>query len=361
MSEHGHACTRRNALRLLAGSVGLLAACQSPVSPVPPVPPAPSAPTSTAVPTVAPTVRTATPVPPTATAVPTAAPTATAAPTPTSSPTAVTPPVLASAIDAALQRGMQRGATPGGVVVIYHRGRELLRAAYGSSYAFEAGGVRAKQPIAATVETLYDLASLTKLFTATCVMRLVEHGRVRLDEPAARYVPDFGANNKGAITVRQLLTHVAGLPADIPIWESPGSAADRLRMALEVAPTDPPGRVYRYSDVGFIALGHLVEEVGGLSLEEAVRGWISAPLGLATLQFRPPVELKTRIAATEDAADPPRGLVWGEVHDPSAWSLGGIAGHAGLFCTARDVGLFGQAFLDGGGPLLGRDTVAEMT
>ena len=298
--------------------------------------------------------------PPTATAVlPTAVPTATLAPT--AVPTVNTPPALAAAIEAAFDRAIQRGVLPGGVVVIRQQGAQLLSAAYGRSYAYESKTTRAAEPIAATPDTLYDFASLTKLFTATCVMRLVEQGRLDLDGPVAAHLPDFAANRKDTITVRQLLTHTSGLPALIELWKVAPTSEARLQRALAVAPLDPPGTTFRYSDLGFMALGKLVEEVAGQSLDSAVRAWISQPLRLQSVQFRPPVELKPRIAATEDQADPKRGLVWGEVHDPSAWSLGGVAGHAGLFGSAHDLATFGQAFLDGGEPLLASKTMAEMT
>jgi uncharacterized protein YbbC (DUF1343 family)/CubicO group peptidase (beta-lactamase class C family) len=206
---------------------------------------------------------------------------------------------------------------------------------------------------------LYDFASLTKLFTATCVMRLVEQDKMALDEPASSYLPDFGANGKSAITIRQLLTHTSGLPALIELWKVAPTPETRRARALNVKPTDPPGRVYRYSDVGFMALGWLVEEVSAVTLERAIHDWITTPLGLTSITFRPKNEQRPQIAAAEDQADPPRGLIWGEVHDPSAWALGGVGGHAGLFGTATDLAAFGQSFLTGG--LLARSTVAEMT
>jgi serine-type D-Ala-D-Ala carboxypeptidase len=360
-----HRLSRRDVLWLVSGGAASFAvSCvvSSAPSPTPeavsasptstPVPqPAAAPPTATALPTLAPTVA------PTAQPVPTATP----VPTPTPIPTLATPPALAAAVDTALERAIARGALPSGSVVIRYQGAEWLRSASGNSFAFESKTKRAAEPIAATPDTLYDFASLTKLFTATCVMRLVEQGRVALDEPVARYVPMFGSAGKDRITVRQLLTHTGGLPAFIPVWQHEGTPEDRLRVALEVKPTDPPGSVFRYSDMGFIALGRLVDEVSGLPLDRAVRTWITEPLGLVSIAFLPSPELKPRIAATEVAAEPPRGLVWGEVHDPNAWSLGGVAGHAGLFGTARDLATFGQVFLDGGGALLRTETVAEMT
>jgi serine-type D-Ala-D-Ala carboxypeptidase len=348
-----HRLSRRDLLWLLSGGAASLAVSCIVSSPSSPTPEA----VSVSSPVLQPATAVPTADPPTPTAQPTLAPTVAATATPI--PTATTVPT-ATPIPT-LERAIARGALPSGSVLIRYQGAEWLRSAYGNSFAFASKTKRSAEPIAATPDTLYDYASLTKLFTATCVMRLVEQGRVALDEPVARYVPVFGSAGKDRITVRQLLTHTGGLPAFIPVWQREGTPEDRLRVALEVKPTDPPGSVFRYSDMGFIALGRLVDEVSGLPLDRAVRTWITEPLGLGSIGFLPSPELKPRIAATEDAAEPPRGLVWGEVHDPNAWSLGGVAGHAGVFGTARDLATFGQVFLDGGGALLRTETVEEMT
>jgi CubicO group peptidase (beta-lactamase class C family) len=261
--------------------------------------------------------------------------------------------------------GIERGAFPGGVVLVRHRGSVILRAAYGSTLKYMSATTLAPEPIPARTDTLYDLASISKLFTATCALRLVEDGKLRLDDAVARFLPEFGSNGKEAITIRQVLTHSAGLPAYLKLWELEPTPAARLRRALEVAPTDPPGTVYRYSDLGLIALGHLVEQVAGAGLDRVVAGTVTEPLQLRHVQYRPPAALKPLIAPTEDESAVGRGLVWGEVHDENAWYLGGVAGHAGLFGTADELGVFAQAFLDGGtrggARLLRPETVAEMT
>jgi CubicO group peptidase (beta-lactamase class C family) len=250
---------------------------------------------------------------------------------------------------------------PGGVVLIRHKGRQLLHTAYGLSRKYEAIGQNSAEPIAATTDTLYDLASITKLFTTTCALRLVEQGKLHLDDPVARALPEFAANGKGAITLRQLLTHTSGLPDYLKLWELEDSPEARLARVLRTAPLSPPGAVFKYSDLGLIALGHLVARVAGMSLDRAVHAMVTQPLGLSSTLYRPPLELKRRIAPTEDESNVGRGMVWGEVHDENAWSLGGVAGHAGVFGTAADLATFAQVYLDGGAPLLKPATVAEMT
>jgi CubicO group peptidase (beta-lactamase class C family) len=276
-------------------------------------------------------------------------------PTPTSS------PALAQAVQTAMERAIQRGVQPGGVVLIRHRGQQILHAAFGLSRKYEAIGQNTADPIAATTETLYDLASISKLYTTTCAMRLVEQGKLALDDPVARTLPAFAANGKGAITLRQLLTHTSGLPDYLKLWELEASPAARLERVLRTSPLSPPGTAFKYSDLGLIVLGHLVAQVAGLPLERAVRDLVTQPLGLSSTLYRPPLELERRIAPTEDETNVGRGMVWGEVHDENAWSLGGVAGHAGLFSTAADLAAFAQVYLDGGAPLLRPDTVAEMT
>ena len=315
-----------------------------------------------ATPTAPPPAATSTP-PPT----PTAVPTATAMPTvtPTLAPTPVAPPALAAAVESAFQRAMQRNALPGGVALVRFKGVLLLLQAYGLSRKYEAGAKLSANPIPAAPDTLYDLASITKLFTTTCVMRLVEQGRLALDEPVARRMPEFATGGKDQVTLRQLLTHTSGLPDYLKLWELEPTAEARVQRVLSTPLLDPPGRVFRYSDLGLIAIGHLVELVTGSSLDVAVRDMVTEPLQLRDTLYRPPADLKARIAPTEDEDGVGRGMVWGEVHDENAWSLGGVAGHAGLFSTAADLDRLAQLYLNGGEldgrRLLEPETVAEMT
>jgi CubicO group peptidase (beta-lactamase class C family) len=356
---------RRDALVLLVGgSMSLLLGdCVA-------TPSAPTMTVPTPLPTVAPTGVPNTPVPATrvpptpvpATAIPpTLVPTPRPTMPPTPMPTPTPSPALAQAVQTAMERAIQRGVQPGGVVLIRHRGQPLLHAAFGLSRKYEAIGLNTADSIAATTDTLYDLASISKLFTTTCVMRLVEQGKLGLDDPVARSVPEFAANGKGAITLRQLLTHTSGLVDYSKLWELEDSPGARLARVLRTAPLNPPGTVFKYSDLGLIVLGHLVSQVAGMSLDRAVRDLVTQPLGLSSTLYRPPPELKRRIAPTEDESNVGRGMVWGEVHDENAWSLGGVAGHAGLFGTAADLAAFAQVYLDGGAPLLRPESVAEMT
>jgi CubicO group peptidase (beta-lactamase class C family) len=284
-------------------------------------------------------------------------------PTPTS---IVEPsPALDAAIEAEIQGAIQANAVPGGVACIRYDGKQILIAAYGLSRKFDAPGILAASPIPAATDTLYDLASITKLFTATAAMRLVEQGKLTLDEPVAHWLPDFAAGGKQDVTLRQLLTHTSGLPADLELWNLESTADARIERVLVTPVLNPPGKVFRYSDLGLIATGHLLEQIVGASLDRIIRDLVTDPLRLDRLMFRPPAELQRRIAATEFETDPDRGLVWGDVHDESAWSLGGVAGHAGLFGSAEQLGRFGQLFLDDGlldgVRLLHTDTIAEMT
>jgi uncharacterized protein YbbC (DUF1343 family)/CubicO group peptidase (beta-lactamase class C family) len=264
-----------------------------------------------------------------------------------------------------MTRASQRGVQPGGVVLIKHRGATILHAAYGLSRKYATLDTLAPDPIPATTDTLYDLASISKLFTTTVVMRLVEQGKLSLDDPVAATLPEFAANGKGAITLRHLLTHTSGLPDYLKLWELEDSPEARVRRVLRTAPLNPPGRVFRYSDLGLITLGKVAEEVGGGGLDKLVRDLVTTPLGLQATMYRPPAELKKRIAPTEDESNVGRDMVWGEVHDENAWSLDGVGGHAGLFGTAEDLAVFAQMYLDGGSfrgtQLLKRETVAEMT
>lgn len=272
---------------------------------------------------------------------------------------------LRSEIDRAARTAIEAGATPGAVVLVRLRNQVVHHAAYGSSLTHQTATTRAPSPITAQADTIYDLASLSKLFTATCLVRLAEDGKLSLDEPVAKWLPEFAANGKAALTVRQVITHSAGLPSFLPLWQSDPTREARLTRALEVAPTAAPGTRVLYSDLGLIALGQLVERIYGAALDRAVAELVMLPLRLSQTRYRPPADLRPRIAPTEFQESTERGLVWGEVHDENAWALGGVAGHAGLFGTAADVGVFGQVFLDsgalGGRRLLRPESVAEMT
>ncbi|MGK5740414.1 serine hydrolase [Micromonospora sp. URMC 103] len=208
----------------------------------------------------------------------------------------------------------------------------------------------ADQQIPMRPDTIFDLASVSKLFTTIVVMQQVERGRIDLDAPVARYLPEFAAGGKEAVTVRMLLTHSSGLPAFTALWSRYPTPAERFAAALAtpLAAGATPGGQYVYSDLGLIALGVLVERVTGRPLADLVRDGVTAPLGMTDTGYNPGPERRARIAATEYQPYAGRGMVWGEVHDENAWSLGGVAGHAGVFSTATDLAVLCQSLLNGG-------------
>lgn len=237
------------------------------------------------------------------------------------------------------------------VGVMGHQGRIVSRhtMGYARQYADGQGTpLLESERIAARPDTIYDLASITKLFTSILIMQLVEQGRVELDTPYAHYVPEFGNHGKDAITVRQLLTHTSGLVAWLPLWSAYPDPASRIRAVMETTPATAPGTAYEYSDLNLISLGVLAEQMTGTSLDVLLQQRIAHPVGLRDTGYHPDRSKLRRIAATEYQQSPPRGLVWGQVHDENAWSLGGVAGHAGVFSTAGDLAILAQTMLNGG-------------
>ncbi|MEU8884023.1 serine hydrolase [Streptomyces hydrogenans] len=212
-------------------------------------------------------------------------------------------------------------------------------------------GLAPEQRVPMTPDTVFDVASLTKLFTAILAVRQVERGALDLGERVAAYLPEFGRAGKAGITVRQLLGHTSGLRAELPLYEAPDREA-RLRLLWDEAPLDPPGTAYRYSDLNLIVLHQLLERITGRGLETLLHEGITGPLGMSRTRFVPPPSWRAGTAATEDARRPwarlDRGMVRGEVHDENAYAMGGVAGHAGVFSRARDLAVLARALLDGG-------------
>lgn len=248
-----------------------------------------------------------------------------------------------------------------GVVVDQYATGEALR------YA-DAGGTElpAEEQVPMRTDTIFDMASVTKLFTSIAVMQLVEEGKVALDAPVARYLPEFATNGKEHVTVEQLLTHTSGLDADPTpsLWQGYPDIPSRRKAVLDSPLVHEPGSAYLYSDINLMTLGFLVEQVTGAPLDKVVHDRITAPLGMRDTGYNPPASELGRIAATEYETDPPRGLVRGQVHDENAWALGGVSGHAGIFSTAGDLAVLGQTILNGGtyhgARILQPDTVREM-
>ncbi|MEU3658784.1 serine hydrolase domain-containing protein [Streptomyces sp. NPDC032940] len=210
-----------------------------------------------------------------------------------------------------------------------------------------------------TVGTPFDLASLTKLFTAVAAVQQIERGTLGIDAEVGAYLPDFRGAAAHGVTVRQLLTHTSGLRPELPLYDC-ADGEERLRRLRAEPPVGVPG-TYCYSDLNMLLLQHVLERVSGRRLDVLVRDGITRPLGMTATRFGP----CPGAAATEDQRRPwaklDRGMLRGVVHDENAWALGGVTGHAGLFSTARDLAVFCRALLAGGsyGParILGPDFV----
>ncbi len=269
-------------------------------------------------------------------------------------------------IDKVIQSAIEQNLIPGAVVLVARRGVIVKEKAYGLAAKYRDDEFTLKaEPIRMQTDTIFDLASISKLLTSTAVMQLAEQGRIQLDQPVAAYLPAFAANDKEQVTVRQLLTHTSGFPAYIPLYKKGDDRAERLQIVLRHPLSGKPGSAYVYSDLNMITLGALVEKQAGMPLDAYIHERILLPLGMSQTMFNPPKPLRKKIAATEFQTAPDRGLVWGEVQDENAWALGGVAGHAGLFGTARDLAVFAQMMLNGGTydgkRILSAQSVAWMT
>ena len=208
--------------------------------------------------------------------------------------------------------------------------------------------------------TIWDLASLTKVVgTTTAVMQLVDAGRLALDAPVQRYLPQWTGRDKDRVTVRHLLTHSAGLPSWRPLHKESTSPEGALALVLATELDTVPGARMVYSDLGIVLLAQVVERVSGERLDAYLARHVFEPLGMRETMYRPPAALRERIAPTE--WDPWRQRhLRGEVHDENAFALGGVAGHAGLFSSGHDLARFARMYL-GGGALDGRRIVSEAT
>ena len=228
---------------------------------------------------------------------------------------------------------------PGAVVLVGRQGKVVWRHAYGNR-------TLEPQTEPMTLDTIFDLASLTKVVaTATSVMILVERGQVRLGDPVARYIPEFAEMGKRNITVEQLMTHRSGFPPDNDIKDYEQGPAKAFENIWHLTPISEPGSRFIYSDVNYIVLAELIRRVSGKPLDEFSAENIFRPLGMKDTAFKLAARLQPRIAPTEKRED---HWMRGEVHDPRAYLLGGVAGHAGLFSTADDLAIYCQMILGHG-------------
>lgn len=261
-----------------------------------------------------------------------------------------------------LDRAVADRAFPGGVLAVGYRDELALHAFGRQSYEPKASAV--------TPETIYDAASLTKpVVTATLAAMLEEEKQLDLDAPVARYLPRWtlwqNADWRARVTVRHLLTHTSGLPAHKEFFRTIKARRGILAHAMAEPLAYEPGTQSIYSDLGFILLGEILEQLTGRPLDQLARERIFAPLGMAGTMFNPAKSLRARIAPVEDDTAFRQRLIRGEVHDENAWVMGGVAGHAGMFSTAPDLAVFCQMLLNGGiyghRRLLRRETVLKFT
>lgn len=271
---------------------------------------------------------------------------------------------------------------PGGSVIVGHESTIVSSFAFGNTslYADSNGTLLPKDEWTPTkVDTIYDMASLTKVFTAVAALRAMDDGKLELEKTVASYMPEFAANGKENVTVRMLLTHTSGFPADPqPGLYSPKykTMEQRVDNIIHYPLEDAPGAKYRYSDLNFMNLRYLLERVNGRSMEELIHSFTS-PLGMTSTFYnagnKPPAQVSQydRMAPTEyqievlgdDEPQRPQP-VRGTVHDENAWALDGVSGHAGLFSTAPDVAKLCQMIINngtyGGKRILSRKSVDMM-
>jgi len=269
-------------------------------------------------------------------------------------------PVRLTEIDDAIEQAITDARAPGAVFHLERDGK-VYEKAFGSRALVP--GIEKM-----TVNTIFDAASLTKVVATTpAIMKLVEGGKLKLDLPVSHYLPEFIGQGKELITIRQLMTHTSGLRAGLAIRGDWAGKATAYGAACGEPLGGEVGKTYRYSDINFILLGLLVERVSGTSLDQFCEREIFAPLGMRDCHFRPlskpdPGRLD-RIAPTTEGSD--GSVLRGVVHDPTSRRMGGVAGHAGLFLTARDLARYARMLL-GGGALDGKrifkaETVKLMT
>jgi len=256
-----------------------------------------------------------------------------------------------AAIDDSIAAALKRGDCPGAVVVVVHADEVVFRKAY---------GLKAIKPesIPMSIDTIFDLASLTKpIATAISVMLLIEEGKLSPDDLVSKHWPPFAANGKDKVTVAHLLLHTSGLTADNPLADYADGKAKALENVALLKLETAPGTRFKYSDVGFIVLGELVEKISGMSLDIFAKKHIFEPLKMNDTTFMPGESLRKRIAPTglRDGK-----IILGEVHDPRAFKLGGVAGDAGLFSSVDDIARFCRMLLRGG-ELDGKRFLSEKT
>lgn len=249
---------------------------------------------------------------------------------------------LVGKLDKIVKTSIEEAVAPGVAIAVGRNGRIAYMKGYGYIDWNQPGS-----PVVDT-NTLYDLASLTKVVaTTTLAMILEENGQLDLNRTVVSYLPEFNSPEKAQITVKQLLTHSGGLEAGANIY-STARGRDQYLAQINARPLEyTPGTSMIYSDWDMILLQLVMERISGKTLDVLAAEKIFRPLGMIDTQFQPSFSIRSRIAPTQ-VDDARGGLLWGTVHDENAWAIGGVAGHAGLFSTAKDLALFSMMILNGG-------------
>jgi CubicO group peptidase (beta-lactamase class C family) len=297
---------------------------------------------------------------------PTGTPTASASPaaTATRSPGVATvkpKPSLSARLEVTLERFLRptrenpdHPTYAGAVALVTVDGRPAAHLPVGYALRYGAGPVELPpgKRVAMRPDSIFDLASITKVYTTILALQQVDRGRVDLDAPVREYLPEFTGTGKDAITVAMLMTHTSGLRVGPKVSGLPNAAARRSAvLATGLVPGAVPGGAFRYSSTGLIVLGYLVEKITGQTLDAALRTDLTGPMGLRDTGFKPltwlgAADRAARLVATDARSS--RGLLRGVVHDDVTNILGGVAGSAGIFSTVTDVAAIGQMLLDGG-------------
>jgi len=259
---------------------------------------------------------------------------------------------------AVLRSGIDQRAFPGAAVAITHQGKLIAHKGLGH-FTYDATSP------AVTADTIYDLASVTKVIatTAACMV-LYDRGLFKLDQPIVELLPEFAeqdAARRCQVTLRMLLAHSSGLPAYVKLFQTADNKDALLNQALQVPLAADPGTRAEYSDIGFILLGEALERLSSEVLDQFCRREVFTKLNLAHTCFNPPAEIRLAIPPTEDDRAFRHRLIQGEVNDENASVMGGVAGHAGCFSTALDVSVFAQCMLQSGSPLVKRKTLEIFT
>ncbi len=246
------------------------------------------------------------------------------------------------AIDEVVNSGIRAGAYPGASVFVGRQGYAVLEEGFGHlSWGRNSAPVEPDR-------TIYDLASLTKVIaTTTAIMVLYDQGKIGLDDPVQKYIPEFKGGLKARVTIRMLLEHRSGLPPGRNLWKTAHSTAEAREQVIATHLYYRPDALFEYSDLGADMLGFIVERISGEPLDRFVAEHVFEPLGMHDTEFRPDPSLDGRIAPTESWSRRGHPLQ-GEVDDDNAYAMGGVAGHAGLFSSASDLAIFAQMMLNGG-------------